>query len=271
MTPTSRPLVKSPFRWQSLLGALAALALGFTATPALAGEEIRVQKAVSTTSSRYGQSWQDVSITLLVQNLAYHKEVSVSMKQPDGTWADLPAYYVGPAGSGASGHEIWKVTRMYASWGVDPQPSRDLEFAAKYTVAGQTYWDTNQFNHHRVGRNDGPYQPYNPVLVAASFWRANGDLDVSIDVKNLDYAKNVTVVYSTDGWATAHEAPASYVSGYTSGYAYIASPNVQGVERWEAHIPALTGNVVLYAVRYEVGGQTYWDNNFGVDHQHTRP
>ncbi len=271
MTPTSRPLAKSPFRWQSLLGALAALALGITASPALAGEEIRVQKAVSTTSSRYGQSWQDVSITLLVQNLAYHKEVSVSMKQPDGTWADLPAYYVGPAGSGASGREIWKVTRMYASWGVDPQPSRDLEFAAKYTVAGQTYWDTNQFNHHRVGRNDGPYQPYNPVLVAASFWRANGDLDVSIDVKNLDYAKNVTVVYSTDGWATAHEAPASYVSGYTSGYAYIASPNVQGVERWEAHIPALTGNVVLYAVRYEVGGQTYWDNNFGVDHQHTRP
>ncbi|WP_426754517.1 endonuclease [Myxococcus sp. Y35] len=271
MTPSSRIPTASPFRWQALLGALAMLALGFTATPAHADEEVLVQKAVSTVSSRYGQTWQDVSITLLVKNLGYEKQVGVVMQQPDGTWTELEASYAGPAGSGSTGREYWKVTRMYASWGVDPQPTRDLVFAAKYTVNGQTYWDNNLGNNHHLGRNDGPYLRQTQVLVASSFWRDNGDLDIAIDVKNLDYTKNVTVVYSTDGWATVHEAPASYVPGYTSGYAYISSPNVQNVERWQAHIPGLTGNVVLYAVRYEVSGLTYWDNNHGVNYQHTRP
>ena len=266
MTTTPPPTASAP-RWRALLALVAALTLGFTSTPALAADEVRLLKAVSTVSTRYGQVSQDVSYTLVVKNLAYEKFVYIQQKQPDGTWVLLPASYVGPAGTG---FELWKVTRQYASWGTDPQPTRDLEFVARFVVGGVSYWDNNGGANYHLGRADGPLLNRPNVLVDGSFWRDTGDLDVSIDVKNLAYTKNVTVVYTTDGWATSHEAPASYVSGYTHGYAYIQSPNAKGVERWQAHIPAVSGSVLRFAVRYEVNGQTYWDNNFGYDYQHTR-
>lgn len=267
MTQTPRPPA-SALRGRALLALLAGLVLGLTSTPALAADEVRLLKAHSTVGSRYGQVWQDVAYTLRVKNLAYEKSVFVRQKQPDGTWVDLPGSYVGPAGSG---FEIWKVTRQYASWHMDPQAPRDLEFVPRLVVGGQSYWDNNGGANYHLGQNDGPLLNGTHVLVDSSFWRANGDLDVNIDVRNLAYAKNVKVVYSTDGWATSTEASAQYVSGYTYGYSYIYSPNAQGVERWQAHIPAIAGNVLLFYVRYEVNGQTYWDSHFGSNYQHLRP
>ncbi len=254
-------------RWRALLALLAGLTLGLTSAPALAADEVRLLKAVSTVGSRYGQTWQDVSYTLVVKNLAYEKSVSIRHKQPDGTWADLPASYVGPAGTG---FELWKATQQYATYSTPPQPLRDLEFAARFVVGGVSYWDNNGGANYRLGRSDGPLLRTN-VLVDSSFWRtASGDLDVTLDLRNLAYTKNVKVVYTTNNWATSTEASASYVSGYTVGYAYVYSPNVHGVERWQAHIPAIPGTNLQFYVRYEVNGQTYWDNNFGQNYRHTR-
>ena len=267
MTTSPRTTSSAP-RWRALLALLAGLTLGFTATPSQAAEEIRLLKAHSSVGSRYGQVWQDVTYTLLVKNLAYEKSVSVYQKEPDGSWVNLPGAYVGPAGNGL---EIWKVTKQYTSWGTEPQPTRDLEFVPRLGVGGQSYWDNNWGANHHLGRNDGPLLHNTNVLVDGSFWRDNGDLDVGIDVKNLAYTKNVTVVYTTDGWATSHQAPAQFVSGYTYGYAYIQSPNAKGVERWQAHIPAISGSALQFYVRYQVNGQTYWDNNFGYNYSHTRP
>ena len=267
MTKTPRTTASAP-RWRALLAVLAGLVLGFTSTPSLAADEVRLLKARSSVSSRYGMVWQDITYTLVVKNLAYEKFVYVHEKQPDGTWLDLPGSYVGPA---SNGFEIWKVTKQYASYGTDPQPTRDLEFVPRFVVGGTSYWDNNGGANYHLGRNDGPLLNGTHVLVDSSYWRDNGDLDVSIDVQNLAYSKSVTVVYTTDGWATSHEAAAQYVSGYTYAYSYILSPNAKGVERWQAHIPAISGNVLLFYVRYEVNGQTYWDSNFGYNYQHTRP
>ncbi|MCP3145113.1 carbohydrate-binding protein [Pyxidicoccus xibeiensis] len=267
MTKSPRPASSAP-RWRALLGLVAALTLGLVSAPALAADEIRLLKAHSAVSSYRGQSWQDVTYTLLVKNLAYEKFVYVYQKQPDGSWVNLPGTYVGPA---SPGFEIWRVTKQYPSWGANPEPSRDLEFVPRLVVGGTFYWDNNWGANYHLGRNDGPMLHNTNVLVDASFWRANGDLDVSIDVKNLAYTKSVTVVYTTDNWATSHEAPAGFVSGYTYAYAYINSPNVKNVERWQAHIPGVTGASLKFAVRYQVNGQTYWDNNFGQDYRHAGP
>ncbi|MFP2928731.1 endonuclease [Pyxidicoccus sp. 3LG] len=267
MTKTPRTTSSAP-RWRALLALVAGLALGLTSAPALAAEEIRLLKAHSAVSSRYGMSWQDVTYTLLVKNLAYEKFVYVYQKEPDGTWVNLPGSYVGPAGPGV---EIWKVTRQYQNFGEAPEASRDLEFVPRLVVGGTFYWDNNWGANYHLGRNDGPMLHNTHVLVDSSFWRNNGDLDVSIDVKNLAYTKNVTVVYTTDNWATSHEAPAGFVSGYTYAYSYIQSPNVKNVERWVAHVPGITGTTLQFYVRYEVNGQTYWDSNFGHNYQHTWP
>ena len=180
----SKTTTASAPRWRALLAVLATLALGFTSAPAFAADEVRLLKAFSAVSSRYGQVWQDVSYTLVVKNLAYEKFVYIQQKQPDGSWVLLPASYMGPANSG---FEIWKVTQQYQSWGTEPQPTRDLEFVARFVVGGTSYWDNNGGANYHLGRNDGPLLRTN-VLVDSSFWRDNGDLDVSIDVKNLAYA-----------------------------------------------------------------------------------
>jgi hypothetical protein len=130
-------LTPSAPRWLALL---AVLALGLTSAPARAADEVRLLKAVSTVGSRYGQTWQDVAYTLVVKNLAYEKSVSIRHKQPDGTWADLPASYVGPAGTG---FELWRATQQYATHSTPPQPLRDLEFAVRFVVGGVSYWDNN--------------------------------------------------------------------------------------------------------------------------------
>lgn len=264
---TTRTTPSAP-RWRAVLAVLAGLTVGFSSTSALAADEVRLLKAVSTVGSKYGQTWQDTSYTLLVKNLAYTKQVSIHLKQPDGSWTDLAASYVGPAGSGV---ELWRATKQYATYNVPPDALRDLEFVAKYTVNGQTYWDNNGGANYRLGQSDGPLLNGVNVLVDSSFWRDTGDLDVSIDLKNLAYTKNVTVVYTTDNWATSHEAAASHViGGYTLGYAYIQSPNAKGVERWLARIPAISGTQLRFYVRYQVNGQTYWDSNFGQDYRHSR-
>ncbi|MFP2910843.1 endonuclease [Pyxidicoccus sp. 3LFB2] len=267
MTKTPRTTPSAP-RWRALLALLAGLALGFTSTPALAADEIRLLKAHSAVSSRYGQVWQDVTYTLVVKNLAYEKFVYVYQKEPGGSWVNLPGTYVGPAGAG---HELWQVTRQYAAWTTPPEATRDLEFVPRLVVGGTSYWDNNWGANYHLGRSDGPMLHNTNVLSAGSIWRDNGDLDVSVDVKNLGYTKNVVVVYTTDGWATSHEAPASYVSGYTYAYSYIQSPNAKNVERWQAHVPAIPGTALQFYVRYQVNGQTYWDNNFGYNYAHTRP
>jgi len=249
-------------RWRAALCLLAGLTVGLSSASAHAADEVKLLKAVSMVGSRYGQTWQDVTYLVVVKNLAYEKQVAIHDKQPDGTWTDLAASYAGDAGAG---YELWKVTRQYQSWGTTPQPTRDLEFVAKLTANGQTYWDNNGGANYHLGRADGPLLPRANVLVATSYWQPTGDVDIGIDVKNLSYSKNVTVVYSTDGWATSHEVAATFTSGYSVGYSYVSSPNAQGVERWLARIPAGTSTPAFY-VRYQVNGQTYWDSNFGYNY-----
>ncbi|XXF79710.1 carbohydrate-binding protein [Myxococcaceae bacterium GXIMD 01537] len=247
----SMPLLRA---WRSLLS-LALVAVGLSASSALAAGEVRLLKAFSAVGSRYGMSWQDTSFTLVVQNIAYEKQVAIHMRDVSGQWIDLPASYVGPA---EDGFEVWKVQHQFPT----SVPTRDLEFVAKYTVNGQTYWDNNNSQNYFLGRNDGPLLNGPHVLVNSAFLRADGTLDVTVDLRNIAYAKSVTLVYTTNEGQTWHHVPASYVSGYTYGYAYITSPNAQGVERWS--VSTNTGaQRVRFGVRYDVNGTYYWDTNFG--------
>lgn len=237
---------------------LAVLFGGLSAAPALAAGEVRLLKAFSAVSTKYGISQQSVQFTLVVQNLAYEKQVAIHMKDASGAWFDLPASYAGPA---ETGFEVWKISHAFPT----TEPLRDLEFVAKYTVNGQTYWDNNNGQNYFLGRNDGTLLNGVNVLVSSAYLRTDGTLDVSVDVRNIAYSKTVTVVYTTNGGQTWNNASASYVPGYTYGYAYLASPNAQGVERWSVSTN-IGAQSVLFGVRYNVNGTYYWDTNFGPNY-----
>ncbi len=74
-----------------------------------------------------------------------------------------------------------------------------------------------------------------------------------VEVKNLAYAKSVTVRY-TAGNNVWTDAAANYVG-----------PSTPGKELWSFDIS--TPNATWFAIAYTVNGTTYWDNNGGANYK----
>lgn len=77
----------------------------------------------------------------------------------------------------------------------------------------------------------------------------------SIAVKNLGYEKKVTLHYTQDGvnWS---DSDASYSK---------ADPNDSEYDIWTFAILS-PSSPITFTIKYEVNGQTYWDNNNGNDY-----
>lgn len=83
-----------------------------------------------------------------------------------------------------------------------------------------------------------------------------GHVEGYLAVENLAFQKNVYVHYSLDGGKTWSDSPASYVKSNPS----------DGYEVWKFKTPSSSeefGPAIMYCFKYEVNGQTYWDNNNG--------
>jgi hypothetical protein len=76
-----------------------------------------------------------------------------------------------------------------------------------------------------------------------------------VEVKNLAYEKQVTLVYTTDG-AQWHETAAAYTAPAASGH-----------ESWTFTQDVPPGTETRFALRYTAAGQTAWDNNGGGDYR----
>lgn len=97
-------------------------------------------------------------------------------------------------------------------------------------------------------------------LMDATVWR---DWEVGyhtftgdIEVENIAYNKQVSVVYSLKGTNVWYEAPAHYVSHSEGNY-----------EVWRFGITFeddIWAKGIQFAIKYTVNGTTYWDNNGGA-------
>jgi len=84
-----------------------------------------------------------------------------------------------------------------------------------------------------------------------------------VRVANLAFDKQLTIVYSADGWASAgQEVEASYLPGSSDGatdrFAFVLEPPPSAT--------AKSGARLEFALKYTTGGQTYWDNNAGTNY-----
>jgi len=180
------------------------------------------------------------SFQIVVQNLAYDKEVSIWAQTGSG-WHDIPATF---AQSLPGNLELWNA----------PATDSEDQFVAKYTVNGATYWDNNGGKNYIFPKAfdefaASPGADYKTVLGSAGL--AGGNLTVEIGVQNLAFAKTVGIVYSTDNWATVITALA--------GYSFTMS---SGLEIWHLMDAVGGASEVKFAIFYDVLGQEYWDNNF---------
>ncbi|MBU5317560.1 CBM21 domain-containing protein [Clostridium bornimense] len=90
------------------------------------------------------------------------------------------------------------------------------------------------------------------------YYRYGTIKNIYIKVKNISYEKNVTVHYknfNSDQWL---DQSAEYVKSLGDGY-----------EIWKASISNYGTNVESFCIKYEVNGNTYWDNNDGKNYNYT--
>lgn len=211
----------------------------------------------------YGEGCSDNrNILMQVKNVAYEKQVFVHQKMYNGSWIDFPAHYEGP---GNSTYELWHFDTVDISY------SFGYEFVLKYVVLGQTFWDNNNGANYILtrgsGNGPGPMlgNYINVFLRSASI--SGGQLHAAIDIKNIAYAKDVALIYTTDNWVNSTTLNASFQSMTQTGYSsFIYWPNLYNIERWNVVSPGSVSGPVQFYIRYTVNGQTYYDNNYWANY-----
>jgi hypothetical protein len=177
------------------------------------GENVKLIKAKDSRSlscSRGGcESIQLREYVVEVSNLAYNKTVAVHQQLNDGQWEDV---YLAYSFTTSTGTEIWKGTcRKSVRTFISPSPNAYSEqLSAKYVVNGQTYWDSNNNNNYTIeNSNRQDYssflylnQDFNIFQAEATLYTYNdlSYLTVATDVRNIAYAKEVKIVYTTDNF-----------------------------------------------------------------------
>lgn len=238
-----------------------------------ANEKVKLLKA-RTVATYYASSYiKEKAFYAEVAKTGNSRQVFVHHKMSNGSWRDFPLSFVKAAENNS---EIWGWEMNY---GVGTPLATTFsnvgfsdEFVLKYVVDGQVFWDNNFGKNYAIANpliTDGMYMQEGLNISAdtyhSNFSGTGNNLQIYADLKNLNYRKEVTLVYTTDNWITVKYAPLAY--GNTYGYGgsnTIAEPNSKKFEKWYANIPmSSTVNKVNYALRYLVNGVEYWDNNYG--------
>lgn len=198
-----------------------------------------------------------------VQNIGYAKNVTIHYTYNGTDWFDTAAtYYKATVGN----YEAWHFQTDPNTVEYPYRSGSYCRFAIKYEVNGQTYWDNNNGQNYMVrkGRVGSDIYAIGSAGLKLEYGRAyDRQLSGNIQVKNLGYAKDIKVHYSTDGWATSSTVNATY-SGQFTEYGGIPLPYPTDVELWTFSTPTLPADAteVEYSLTYTVNGVTYWDNNF---------
>lgn len=218
--------------------------------------------SLTVTAGTTGRQFQNVQVDILIDNLAFEKQVSIRELGPDGDWRDIPAYYVQ---SVSDNHELWRVEETFTDSEI-----HDLWFAVRYAVNGEVYWDNNYGQNYAMENNGGSFLNDRFFVYIIDACNSPDDvpgLNCRVALRNVAMVKDVNVVYSTDGWQTVQTAEARYLPpGEISFNTEFENPNIHNIEIWEFKVNLFGADTAEYAISYHVDGTTYWDNNFGVNY-----
>lgn len=234
--------------------------------------------------SFYGESWHhntdcntragcqgiDLFIKLRVRPAAYanldQKRVGVVYRAPgEASPVTVTGTYFT---TWDNGDEEWHVKVHLRSW------QSVVAFNAWYQDgAGHTYFDDNSGDLHPIsvgGTNAAIQQVWNPVGLTVDATGVHGK--IALRLADIDYDKDVQMVWTTDGWATANwsgtgEGPNAWhwVQDYGADF-----------EQWEIDVAIEDEGVARfeYAIVYRHGGgedgskvYEFWDNNYGYNYK----
>ncbi len=176
------------------------------------------------------------------------REVLIRFTTGDGVWQTAAAT---PAGTTAGG-EAWTFTQGLLYRGVP------VTLHTQYLVGGQVYTEDQAGASYAVGWSADVTElrlPALPLVLDTASWRGGAAFGGRIVVQNRAYHKQLTVVYSTDGWQSETTGAAHYAG---------ALPHSDGqLEYWDFELPVDRAAAVQFVIRATMGSATSWDTNFG--------
>ena len=195
---------------------------------------------------------------VVVENLAFNKQVNVFGHDLNtGGWRPFPC-----------GFEK-SFPGNVETWTAHVNESQIEQFVIEYQVSGNTFWDNNFGNNYildteaAAGTDGVGTAVLNPDVLAVEFnVDAAGTLSVDVLVKNIAFAKQVAIVYTTNNWQTFQNA----FGVFQRGFLPTTTPAQINAELWNVEAFVGAGQKGQFAVFYNVIGRTSWDNNFSLNY-----
>lgn len=228
---------------------LTAISTGLTTAQAEAAvNNVKLYNALL--SYRDGAS-KNITVNVEIDNIGTAKTVTIVASNNAGqSWSEIPATYNSAASATT---ELWKMSSFIMN-------NENVIFKIKYTVNGQTYWDTNNGKNYTIGSSiNNALKPRSVELSDAKLTYRDSTtkhVDINIEVDNLEGTnKQVAILSTTNGGKTWSETPATYSrSGSTTTDIWTLKSFLGNNENAE------------FKLKYVVDGQVYWDVNYSQNY-----
>lgn len=256
-------------------------AIIFTALQSAQAKEVEL---LTGWANKYSSLYCNMTALVKVKNLGFNKKIKFHALLTNGEWGDLEGddYYqtvrCNYVYTAADGDEIWSIS----VWknGLNQGAYYAGEFVIKYEVNGQTYWDNNNGKNYHVGhgiKNKDFYVCYIAkdcnVIQSAShrYQRFNKEKNedevisyIHVRTKDIGNSKKVKIVYTTDNWQTTKITLAKRSTLPYDNYSDLHWEN-------EMILTVEENENFEYAIAFEVDGDTFWDNNYGMNYSSKIP
>ncbi|MEF8700607.1 MAG: endonuclease/exonuclease/phosphatase family protein [Candidatus Accumulibacter sp. UW26] len=230
--------------------------------------EINLLHAKNVITRKTALPEQQLSFSLLVDDLAFDKQVDVLWAGEDGAWHTLAASFHGKA---AAGREYWRARAAFPLTAERSLPG-NIQFALRYRVAGAEYWDNNQGVNHSTQADSGimlaTKRPLQNVAFEDRLADGQTSLRVVVAADRQLAADEVSIHWTSDDWQSAHEAVAVYQSDYWQSefHSNARNPNHYGCQIWQAELPVDDAFRIRYRIACKARQQTFTDDNFGANY-----
>ena len=168
---------------------------------------IQLLHARNTISRQKQRLCQELVFVILVENIAFDKLVEAHWSGEDKVWHTLRAEY---HSSDGANREVWRAQTSFSP-SDDASLPGDIEFALRYRVLGEDYWDNNESRNYFSNADSGVLLEQNVQLLNIDFNPILQDgqrhYPITVAVRQSLQPKHVFVHWTTDNWRSTQVTP----------------------------------------------------------------
>ena len=235
-------------------------------------EAIQLLQVRNTVTRNKQRLQQELVFYMLVENLAYEKQVEVRWTGEDGNWRTAAAQHHCSGGENA---EIW---RAEATLHLSEEASLpgDVEFALRYEVLGEEHWDNNASRNYFSNADSGVLLDKNSKLLGVDcspvLRTGQRSFPITVAVRHSLQPRKIEVHWTTDNWASTQVKPCFFWRMHwdKSRRSAARNPNRYDTSIWVGQLRIEDAFRVQYAIVCETPAGRIWDSNFGQNYSASR-